>query len=322
MDENLREEIYKCSKCGLCKSVCPIYLTTKNEMFSPRGRLIILKNFYENNKKPSKIFIKNLDICLECNLCKEFCPSNINSSEIFKNFKQTSKIFYFKLYLKFFINGIINSFMKNNPKRNISNKKVIYFEGCYNKFIDASDRNASIKLLEKLGYEIEKIISDCCGYVYKSNNDEKKYLKNKENVMNNCNTEAKYIICSCDTCYKTLMNYKDKAFTSKLITLDKFLKINNYEIKNTEKLEYFRPLLRTEELLCIEGIKEINKKSDCSLMENFFAIKHSKLSKKISKENNKYDNYKEIITSCNITKWGLKEIYKKNVISLSERLKK
>ena len=40
MNDKIKEEIYKCSKCGLCKSVCPIYLATKNEMYSPRGRYI------------------------------------------------------------------------------------------------------------------------------------------------------------------------------------------------------------------------------------------------------------------------------------------
>ena len=77
-DSELKEEIYKCSKCGLCKSVCPLYLLTKNEMYSPRGRFILLNNILSNNLRPSKSFIKNLDFCLNCNLCKDFCPSNID----------------------------------------------------------------------------------------------------------------------------------------------------------------------------------------------------------------------------------------------------
>ena len=66
---------YKCSKCGLCKSVCPIFLATKNEVLSPRGRFIILNNFFNNQKKLSKKFLNNLDYCLNCNLCKKFCWS-------------------------------------------------------------------------------------------------------------------------------------------------------------------------------------------------------------------------------------------------------
>ena len=58
MDIDIKEEVYKCSKCGLCQSVCPIYLATKNEMYLSRGRYIVLNNSYNYNKKLSTKFIK------------------------------------------------------------------------------------------------------------------------------------------------------------------------------------------------------------------------------------------------------------------------
>src|SRR5574344_146165 len=75
MPNNIEKEINKCSKCGLCKSICPIYKITKNDFDTARGKFILLK---ENKFAPQKI----LDFCLKCNKCKEYCPSNIDIRKI------------------------------------------------------------------------------------------------------------------------------------------------------------------------------------------------------------------------------------------------
>ena len=52
-------------------------------------------------------------------------------------------------------------------------------------------------------------------------------------------------------------------------------------------------------------------------MENFFAIRHPLLTRKILlKKNNRHSE--KIITSCNLTRWGLDEIRKIENIPLSE----
>ena len=101
--------VYKCSKCGLCRSVCPVFLATKNEMFLPRGRFIVLNNHINNSAILHKSFINQLDVCLNCNLCKDFCPSDIDSNKIFTEVKSKYDYKYgmipFSLKLKF--NGAV-----------------------------------------------------------------------------------------------------------------------------------------------------------------------------------------------------------------------
>ena len=319
MNEQIKEEIYKCSKCGLCKSVCPIYIATKNEMYLPRGRFIILNSLF--NKKPSNEFTKNLDVCLHCNLCKDFCPSNINSAEIFKDLKKKSKTLYIKLFFVFNFSRLLNLKKKYKPKKFENREKVLYFEGCYNKYIDSSDRNASIKLIEDLGYEVEKVVSNCCGYPYKTNNDEKNYKKNADKIISNCNLNTLYIVCSCDSCYETLKKINNKEFTDKLIRLDDLLKQKNYQLQNNEEAIYFKPITRKDECYLPTEIKQLNKKGACSLMENFFGLKHSKLSKKIANKQEKIQT-ETLVTTCNITKWGLITNLKYKVLSYSEYIKK
>ena len=98
---NIKEEVYKCSKCGLCQSVCPIFLATKNEMYLSRGRYNILNNYFNYGKPLSKKFIKELDICLNCNACKNFCPSSIDSAKIFTLLKSRYQKKLFPFWIKF-----------------------------------------------------------------------------------------------------------------------------------------------------------------------------------------------------------------------------
>lgn len=323
--KEIKEEVYKCSKCGLCKSVCPIFLATKNEVLSPRGRFIILNNFFNNQKKLSKKFLNNLDYCLNCNLCKKFCPSDIDSSKIFNSIKRRNTFFYLKLFF-FFLKSIFTFKKKYSPKIFNDREKIIYFEGCFNKYINPSDRNETIKLIENLGYEVEKIISNCCGYPYLNNNDLKSFKKNSKKITKKYSTNTKYIVCSCDSCFDTLSKIEDESLKSKLIRLDDFLTEHNFNIETKEKTFYFKPLIRKEDCTILNKYEKLNKKTICSLMENFFLIKHTKDVNKIINTMNldiKEIENATIITTCQLSKYGLNEVIKKkktrtNILTLSE----
>lgn len=88
-----KEEIHKCSKCGLCQSVCPVYEQTGNDCSVSRGKFIMLNGIIKGDLKLNKNINKYLDMCLKCNACKNFCPSGIDAREIFI----TAKSEYFKI---------------------------------------------------------------------------------------------------------------------------------------------------------------------------------------------------------------------------------
>ena len=48
------DDIYKCSKCGLCQAVCPVFKITKNEAALSRGKFLMLLKLLEGEIKPSK----------------------------------------------------------------------------------------------------------------------------------------------------------------------------------------------------------------------------------------------------------------------------
>lgn len=76
------EDIYKCSKCGLCQAVCPIYEHTGLETAVTRGKFTLLNAVVNGEIKNGKNLSKYLDLCLGCKACYDFCPSGISAEEV------------------------------------------------------------------------------------------------------------------------------------------------------------------------------------------------------------------------------------------------
>lgn len=77
--EEISEIIENCIKCGLCKSLCPVFKVIREEQFSPRGRVIMFENG----------FIEKL--VYDCNLCKACevqCPVNLKLCSAFIKARQ------------------------------------------------------------------------------------------------------------------------------------------------------------------------------------------------------------------------------------------
>ncbi len=342
-DYNIEEESYKCSKCGLCQCICPLYLATKNEMFLPRGRYIIINNFYNNKKNFNKDFIKALDICLNCNLCKDFCPSGIDAYKIFTKLKSKynykygilnfSSVLKIRLLIHKFLNIIFNVlhlnifFKENIYKLNIKREKnksyknrkgkVIFFEGCYNRYINQSDKNAAENIIESLGYEIIKSKFFCCGYPYINEGNFNKFMENGKKFIDSVPDICDYIIFSCDSCFDTIERLKDfipqnDKITNKIIRFDKFMELNNYHTDIGQNYIYHKPLIRKEKFN--SDVLMLNKKGACSLTENFFLSKYKKITKLLLKNvfyKNEDTNNKTVFTTCLISKYGLQYGLKK-----------
>jgi len=68
IEESIKEIVEKCIKCGICKSLCPIFKTLNEEFYSPRGRAIIMQN---------SIYDEILFKCNLCKACEQKCPLGI-----------------------------------------------------------------------------------------------------------------------------------------------------------------------------------------------------------------------------------------------------
>ena len=78
--------------CGFCNATCPTYELTGNELDGPRGRIYLIKNFFEENPEEkheknredsgNETSLKHLDRCLTCLACETTCPSGVKYGEL------------------------------------------------------------------------------------------------------------------------------------------------------------------------------------------------------------------------------------------------
>jgi len=106
--EEIKDILEKCTKCGLCKSLCPVFRIVREEQYSPRGMAIMMQN---------DIIERILYDCTLCKACEIQCPMNLkicdsiikarnvfvnskrevrSNNEIIKNLNKTGNIFGIK----------------------------------------------------------------------------------------------------------------------------------------------------------------------------------------------------------------------------------
>ena len=82
--ERVNKILRKCVHCGFCNATCPTYQLTGDELDGPRGRIYLIKNFFEENKEgfSNETSLKHLDRCLTCLACETTCPSGVKYGEL------------------------------------------------------------------------------------------------------------------------------------------------------------------------------------------------------------------------------------------------
>lgn len=85
MMRTLDQQVARCSRCGMCQSVCPLYNITKNESDVARGKLMLLDGLMRAFFEDPKGVWQRLDQCLLCGSCAANCPRGVNVVEIFLN---------------------------------------------------------------------------------------------------------------------------------------------------------------------------------------------------------------------------------------------
>jgi glycolate oxidase iron-sulfur subunit len=78
----LTEEIERCLKCGMCRSVCPVFAEVVDESACARGKIALIEALIDNQLSLGKIFSDRLSKCLNCKSCMEACPGGIKVDEL------------------------------------------------------------------------------------------------------------------------------------------------------------------------------------------------------------------------------------------------
>ena len=84
--ESMRRTVETCVHCGFCLPTCPTYITMGEEVDSPRGRIVLMKEVLEGtvDLKEAQPYI---DHCLGCMSCVSSCPSGVQYGDLLTPFR-------------------------------------------------------------------------------------------------------------------------------------------------------------------------------------------------------------------------------------------
>ena len=335
--KNCYDEIYKCSKCGLCQGVCPIFKITKNEAALSRGKFLMLLKYLEGKFTFSKTMSKYLDMCTFCGACSKFCPSDIDAQKIFtlakfeqKNLGQKISEFFLKLIFNslFLIRKMVKippQHVQSPPQYTLKKGNIIFFEGCFSKIFNQKLTRTSVEILQKMNFNVITPNFNCCGIVAQSAGAKALFEEQiKKNIAILKENSADYIVFDCASCLETVKNY-DKylqiddfdKIKEKCISILEFLQLQNVKFKSPKKctITYHKPChldFDTQELLrSIENVDYIkmNDFDKCCGFSGKFAISNNKIANEMFK--NKAENISNtsaelVLTFCPSCILGLK----------------
>ncbi len=84
--EAMAKAVSACVHCGFCLPACPTYQVLGEEMDSPRGRIILMKEVMEGNVDLEEA-LPFIDRCLGCVACVTACPSGVEYGDLITPFR-------------------------------------------------------------------------------------------------------------------------------------------------------------------------------------------------------------------------------------------
>lgn len=82
----IADAVQKCVHCGFCLPTCPTYQVLGQEMDSPRGRILLMKEVLEENLRSSEAAM-HIDQCLGCLACETSCPSGVPYGDLLNSYR-------------------------------------------------------------------------------------------------------------------------------------------------------------------------------------------------------------------------------------------
>ena len=84
--EGMARAVTTCVHCGFCLAACPTYKVMGEEMDSPRGRIMLMKQALEGDLRDEEVR-PYIDRCLGCLACETACPSGVRYRELVVPFR-------------------------------------------------------------------------------------------------------------------------------------------------------------------------------------------------------------------------------------------
>jgi glycolate oxidase iron-sulfur subunit len=88
LGESMANAVQSCVHCGFCLAACPTYHELGQEMDTPRGRIVLMKEVLEGALHASAAQV-HIDRCLGCLACEPACPSGVPYRDLISPYRAT-----------------------------------------------------------------------------------------------------------------------------------------------------------------------------------------------------------------------------------------
>jgi Fe-S oxidoreductase len=252
-EKRFRDQILRCSRCGFCQAVCPVYGATLRPALNARGKMLILLEVMKGKIDLNDELIETLFQCTHCASCVENCPSEVNVPEIIRQVRKDMvrggschpALKGIHDVLKKHTNIYGEKEAKDFGRERNRKAGFVYFIGCVGSYREEEVTFAVLNLLDRLRVDYTLIDEVCCSGVL----DDVGYQIDGDLAGRNIDlilaTGAHTLITGCPYCFRT---FKDRPPYGKLgekgvrvIHLSHFLEGFDFEVRTDQRLTYHDP---------------------------------------------------------------------------------
>ncbi len=283
-ENKFRDQVLRCSSCGFCRAVCPVFGLTKRPAFNARGKMLILKEVMDGNVELGDELVETLFQCTTCASCADQCPSGVNPPEIIKQVRK-DMVHRGTCHPAFDgMNRVLeeysNIYGEDEPEdfERERNKKAefVFFIGCVGSYREDEATLATLDILDHLKVDYTLIDEVCCSGALEDVGFNVNQRLSQKNVDLILATGAKTVITGCPYCSRAFKNKTEysalKDAGIHIIHVSQFLKDFDLGVKTDQLVTYHDPCDLGRHCDIYDEPREIIRR----IAPNFVEMRHSR----------------------------------------------
>ncbi len=282
-ERRFREQILRCSRCGFCQAVCPVYGATLRPALNARGKMLLLKEVMDGRIDLGEDLMETLFQCTTCASCTQSCPSGVEVPEIIKQARKDMVHIgschpafkgMFEVLQKY-TNIYAETDQEDFDKPKKDKAEIVYFVGCVGLYREDESTEATLSLLDHLGLDYTLVEEVCCSGVLEDVGhpmNERLVRLNTDAILSR---GASTLITGCPYCWRTFTRkpqYRELREGIKILHITQFLKDYDFGVKTEKLVTYHDPC----DLGRHCGIYEEPRAIISKIAPNFVEMPHSR----------------------------------------------
>lgn len=249
------ELILRCSVCGFCQAVCPIYGLTRRPALNARGKMLLLQEVMRGEMGLEQDLVETLFQCTGCASCEVNCPSGVKVTEILREVRRemvnTGTCHPVFTGMNEILAGSNNIYGETDPPEYLEGRKVnekaayVYFAGCVGAYREEEHTEVTLKLLDRMGVDYTLIDEVCCTGVLEEVGYAVHGSKAETLVERVRATGAETLITGCPYCMRTFTSRDAYIGLSeagvRVVHISQFLSTMTFDVQTDLVVTYHDP---------------------------------------------------------------------------------